>query len=71
MSWLTEMGAIDIRHRLPTNHWAIGQRRATTSVTDHYNGPPVDPRRMAGDGLIAQLIADAQWQMRRGWGGRT
>lgn len=69
MSLLTDIGAIDIRHRLPRRDWIIGQRSATTSLTWHYNGPEVAPERQHGDGLIRQLIADAEWQMRPGWGG--
>lgn len=68
MSWLTDLGAIDIREKLPTNHWQIGMRTHTTSITDHYNGPPVPLERQAGDGLIDQLIADSNWQMKKGWG---
>jgi hypothetical protein len=69
MNVLDLIGAIDIRGELPHADWRIGQRRATTSVTWHYNGPPVPESRQHGDGLIAQLRADAAYQMRAGWGG--
>lgn len=67
--WLRALGVIDIRHLLPRDTWIIGERIATTSLTWHYNGPEVPPERQYGPGLIAQLRADAEWQMRAGWGG--
>lgn len=60
---------IDLRAKLPHAHWSIGIRPATTSITWHYNGPPVDSRRQACLGLLNQLIVDATYQMRPGWGG--
>src|SRR5438105_4643558 len=69
MSFLADLGVIDIRDKLPRASWTIGTRAATTSLTWHYSGPPVPPMRQYGDGLIDQLIADARWQMRPGWGG--
>lgn len=69
MTWLSDLGVIDIREQLPRADWSIGTRPATTSLTWHYNGPPVAPAQQSGAGLIAQLIADAEWQMRPGWGG--
>jgi hypothetical protein len=69
MSILDDIGAIDIRHRLPRRDWIIGMREATTSLTWHWNGPAVPPERQHGEGLIRQLIIDAEWQMRPGWGG--
>jgi len=58
----------DLRTSLPHTNWRIGWRDATTSITWHYNGPPVDPTRQRGQGLMAQLRADAIYQMRPGWG---
>lgn len=69
MSVLDLLGARDIRGDLPHRDWIIGQRPATTSLTWHWNGPPVPEARQAGDGLLAQLKADANYQMRAGWGG--
>lgn len=66
---LNELGIIDIRRQLPRAKWSIGRRPATTSITVHYNGPPVAMARQSGVGLISQLTADAVWQMRPGWGG--
>lgn len=60
---------IDIRDQLPRRDWRIGARASTTSITWHYNGPAVASERQYGAGLIAQLAADAAWQMRPGWGG--
>lgn len=67
--WLRALGVIDIRHLLPRDTWIIGERDATTSLTWHYNGPEVRIERQYGEGLIAQLCADAVWQMKAGWGG--
>jgi hypothetical protein len=69
MSILTDIGAIDIRHRLPRRDWIVGIREATTSLTWHWNGPAVAPERQYGAGLMAQLRTDAEWQMHPGWGG--
>jgi hypothetical protein len=69
MSVLTALGAIDIRAQLPRRDWIIGMRPSTTSLTWHYNGPAVAREHQHGEGLIAQLIADSNWQMRKGWGG--
>jgi len=69
MSFLDDLHVIDIRHLLPRAAWSIGTREATTSATWHYNGPEVPQAHQSGDGLIAQLIADTKWQMRKGWGG--
>jgi hypothetical protein len=69
MSVLDLLGAIDIRDQLPHADWRVGLRAATTSLTWHYNGPAVPDSRQHGGGLIAQLRADAQYQMRAGWGG--
>lgn len=66
---LADLGVIDIRDQLPRAAWSIGTRAATTSLTWHYNGPPVPVDRQIGAGLIAQLQADAAWQRRPGWGG--
>lgn len=63
---IASLNAIDIRDKLPRASWEIGRRAATTSITVHYNGPAVSPAHQSGDGLIAQLIVDAQWQMRPG-----
>jgi hypothetical protein len=68
MTILDDIGVIDIRHRLPSDG-RIGTREATTSLTWHWNGPAVAPERQQGEGLIRQLIIDAEWQMRPGWGG--
>ncbi len=58
----------DLRGVLPRANWSIGWRPSRpTSVTLHYNGPPVANR--TPDGEVAQLIADALYQMRRGWAG--
>ncbi len=67
--WLRALGVIDIRHLLPRDTWIIGERESTTSLTWHYNGPEVPEERQYGAGLIAQLRADAEWQMCAGWGG--
>jgi N-acetylmuramoyl-L-alanine amidase len=69
MSFLADLGVIDIRDKLPRANWSIGTRTATTSLTWHYNGPAVDPSCWSGARLMAQLIADAHWQMHPGWGG--
>jgi hypothetical protein len=69
MTILTDLGAIDIRDRLPRDNWIVGRRDATTSLTWHYNGPEVKPDFQHGEGLIFQLASDARWQMRPGWGG--
>jgi len=69
MSFLDDLHVIDIRDKLPRRSWIIGTREATTSTTWHYNGGEVPPERQYGDGLVAQLIADSNWQMRPGWGG--
>lgn len=69
MSVLSLLNVIDIRDQLPKADWRIGTRPATTSLTWHYNGPAVPEPRQYGDGLIAQLRGDANYQMRRGWGG--
>lgn len=69
MTWLTDLGVIDIRDQLPRADWSIGTRPDTTSETWHYNGPAVPIERQSGAGLLAQLRADAEWQMRPGWGG--
>lgn len=69
MTVLSLLGATDIRDQLPRADWRIGTRNATTSLTWHYNGPAVAPDHQAGAGLIAQLKGDAEWQMRKGWGG--
>lgn len=61
--------AIDIRGLLPRYDWQVGVRQATTSLTWHYNGPPVPSDRQYGNGLIKQLAGDAAWQMRPLWGG--
>ena len=67
--FLRQLGVIDIRERLPRAAWSIGRRSATTSLTYHYNGPPVPLTRQRGPGLIAQLRIDAAYQMKPGWGG--
>jgi len=69
MSVLDLLGVVDIRDKLPHDGWIIGQRAGTSSITWHYNGPAVEERKQYGAGLIDQLIADANWQMRAGWGG--
>lgn len=69
MNLLDGLQLIDLRDRLPHAGWRIGTRPATTSLTLHYNGPAVPEYRRWGDGLIEQLIGDANWQMRKGWGG--
>ena len=68
---LPQLNAVDIRDRLPRASWEIGRRPATTSITVHYNGPAVSPSKQTGEGLISQLIIDANWQMQPGWGGST
>jgi len=67
--FLAQLGVIDIRDRLPRANWSIGVRSATTSLTYHWNGPKVPAARQRWPGLLAQLRADAAWQMRPGWGG--
>jgi hypothetical protein len=57
----------DIRSRLPRRRWSAGSFPKKSSITLHYNGPPVEPVLQAGAGLVRQLIADANWQMRPGW----
>lgn len=69
MDWLRDLGVVSIADQLPRAAWAIGTRAATTSITWHYNGPAVPPDRQVGAGLLAQLRADAAYQMRPGWGG--
>ncbi len=63
------LSMVDLRSVLPHAGWIIGQRPKTTSLTWHWNGPKVAEERRAGQGLIDQLVADAAWQMRPGWGG--
>lgn len=68
MSALARLTMVDLRARLPRASWNIGKRQtAPLSLTLHYNGPPVADRSRAGE--LAQLVADARWQMRPGWGG--
>jgi N-acetylmuramoyl-L-alanine amidase-like protein/SH3 domain-containing protein len=67
--FLSQLNIIDLRDRLPRAKWSIGTRRVTTSLTWHWNGPSVAPAHQYGNGLIDQLIADSNWQMRAGWGG--
>lgn len=69
IDWLRALGATDIHEQLPHDRWIIGNRSATTSLTWHWNGPAVPADRQHGAGLLAQLKADAEWQMRAGWGG--
>lgn len=69
MSAFSVLPAIDLRAKLPRDSWIIGRRARTTSITLHYNGPAVDGTRQSGAGLLDQLIADSNWQMRAGWGG--
>lgn len=69
MNWPTDLCVVDIGSQLPRANWSIGARTATTSLTWHYNGPAVPIECQRGPGLIAQLRADAEWQMRSGWGG--
>ncbi len=65
---LESVPLVDIRGRLPRKGWSIGTRGANpTSVTLHYNGPPVANRTRAGE--LQQLGGDANWQMRAGWAG--
>lgn len=66
---LAELNIRDIRAQLPRADWIIGLRDGTTSITVHYNGPPLPPERQRGDGLIAQLQGDARYHMTPGWGG--
>ena len=55
----------DIQEMLPRAAWSIGQRPgAPRYVTLHYNGPTVMNRNPRGE--LAQLIADAKYQMRPG-----
>lgn len=59
----------DIRNQLPRANWSIGSQPNKTSVTWHYNGPPVAAHRLSGNGVIGQLHIDCGWQMRPGWAG--
>jgi hypothetical protein len=68
MSLPLSIPIIDIRARLPRAGWIIGNRLRTDSITLHWNGPAVPPARQRGAGVIQQLKADAEWQMRPGWG---
>lgn len=69
MSALERLHIVDLRGQLPHDEWIIGLRKRTDSITWHWNGPAVAEHRMHGDGLVDQLIDDAIWQMRPGWGG--
>lgn len=69
MNPLADLRITDIRHLLPKHGWLIGYRTQTTSLTWHWNGPAVPDDRRSGRGLIEQLVIDAAWQMRPGWGG--
>lgn len=69
MVWPSDLPILDICDSLPRADWSIGTRQETTSITWHYNGPAVPPDRQCGLGLLAQLRADAAYQMRPGWGG--
>lgn len=60
---------VDWRRKIPRAQWEIGRRSIATSQTWHYNGPAVAEHRRAGEQLLQQLINDAAWQMRPGWGG--
>lgn len=68
MTQLAQLPIFDITHELPRRDWIIGTRPATDSITLHWNGPTVAQSRQRGAGLIEQLIADSNWQMRPGWG---
>lgn len=62
---LSELDIRDLRGTLPRAAWSIGTRPGTpTSITIHYNGPPVRDRSHRGE--INQLIFDARFQMRPG-----
>lgn len=65
MTTLAQLSLLDLRARLPRAAWSIGTRVGPpTSVTCHYNGPPVGNR--THDGEIAQIVYDARFQMRPG-----
>jgi hypothetical protein len=64
-SGLAGLTMLDLRASLPRKSWAIGTRDGPpTSVTLHYNGPPLANRFPEGE--LAQLVTDARWQMRPG-----
>lgn len=54
---------------LRRGNWQIGQRPTTTAITLHWNGPPVLAARQRGEGVLAQLKADVEWQTRPDWPG--
>lgn len=63
------LSVIDWRDKLPRNNPRnpeIGREAEKTSITLHYNGPPVHPANQQGAGLLRQLLADCKHQMRPG-----
>lgn len=58
MTSLEQLEILDLRGSLERTSWSIGRRNGPpTSITLHYNGPPV--ARRTRDGEIAQLKFDA------------
>lgn len=57
------------RIQLGRGTWQIGKRAQTTAITLHWNGPAVVESRRRGDGALAQLRIDLEWQTRPDWPG--
>jgi hypothetical protein len=55
---------IDLRGTLPRRDWSIGTYAPKTSVTVHWNGPPVDYEANP----VQVAIADAQFHISKNWG---
>lgn len=66
MSAIDALKITDWRSKIPRKDWSIGIRSQTNAITVHYNGPEVATSNQSGSGLLNQMIADAQWQMRPG-----
>jgi len=66
MSATDALKITDWRSKIPRKDWSIGIRSKTDAITIHYNGPEVATSNQSGSGLLNQMIADAQWQMRPG-----
>lgn len=56
-------------HVLRRGNWTIGGREGPPAVTLHWNGPAVAENRRRGEGALAQLKADLEWQTRDDWPG--
>lgn len=66
MAAIDSLNIIDWRNKLPRASWSIGTRTKTDAITVHYNGPAVSSPNQYGQGLLNQLIIDANYQMQPG-----